>query len=68
MPECGVAPAVQACTPSLGHKIPGPTIQISKANALTIAERDLRSRGQTFHSVPGALTALWPVSDKIITD
>ena len=33
----------------------------------TITERNLRSRGQTFHSVTGALTALWPVSDKRIT-
>jgi hypothetical protein len=28
----------------------------------TITERNLRSRGQTFHSVTGAFTALWPVS------
>ncbi|MDX6459752.1 MAG: hypothetical protein QOE55_3449 [Acidobacteriaceae bacterium] len=33
----------------------------------TITEKNLRSRGQTFHSVTGALTALWPVSDKRIT-
>jgi hypothetical protein len=33
----------------------------------TITEKNLRSRRQTFHSVTGALTALWPVSDKRIT-
>ena len=34
----------------------------------TITERDLRSRGQTFHSVTVALTALLSVSDTYLRD
>jgi hypothetical protein len=35
---------------------------------VTITERNFRSRGQTFHGVTGALTALWPVSDEELRD
>jgi hypothetical protein len=34
----------------------------------TITERNLRSRGQTFHSVTGALSVLWSVSDTNLRD
>ncbi len=34
----------------------------------TITEGNLRSSGQTFHSVNGAFTALWSVSDTKLRD